>query len=92
MKDLVNDPKNHLIDVRTPGEYAETSLEGSQNIPLDTVPDRVEDFKKMAETGDLVLFCRSGARSENAKAFLKQQGVTNVHNAGGLGDVRILKM
>ncbi len=89
---LINSEKNHLIDVRTTAEVAEVSVSGATNIPLDTIPQRLEEFKTMAKTGELVLFCRSGARSENAKSFLLQNGIKNVHNAGGYADVQIHKM
>lgn len=89
---LINSEKNHLIDVRTTAEVAEVSVKGAANIPLDTIPQRLEEFKEMSKTGELVLFCRSGARSENAKGFLLQNGITNVHNAGGYADVQIHKL
>ncbi len=88
MKALINDPRNHLIDVRTAQEVAEVSVKGAKHIALDTVTERVDDFKEMAKTGALILFCRSGARSGRAMEFLKQQGISNVHNGGGYAEVQ----
>lgn len=88
--DLINDPNTNLIDVRTPAEVAEVSIEGAVNIPLDQIPDRLDEFKSME--GPIVLFCRSGNRSGNAMGWLSQQGLDNLHNAGGYADVQIHKM
>jgi len=89
MQELINDPKTFLVDVRTEGEVAEVSVPGAINIPLDQVPANLDQFKN-AE-GPVVVFCRSGARSENAKNWLVQNGVKEVHNAGGYPTVLNLK-
>ncbi len=90
MNELINDPRTNLIDVRSPEEVEEVSVAGARNIPLHTIPDHVDDFRAME--GPIVVFCRSGARSEQAKKFLEQQGLTDVTNAGGYADVQIHKM
>lgn len=89
MQDLINDPKTFLVDVRTQAEVAEISVPGAVNIPLDQVPANLDRFKN-AE-GPVVVFCRSGARSENAKNWLLQNGVSEVYNAGGYPSVLSLK-
>jgi len=70
-----------IIDVRTPEEFAMGRVENSKNIPLNEVPDRIEEFK--AIEGDIVLCCASGNRSGQATMFLQQNGLTNVYNGGG---------
>ena len=70
-----------IIDVRTPGEFMMGKVEGSLNIPLDEVPSRIEEFKKIE--GDIVLCCASGNRSGQATMFLEQNGMNNVYNGGG---------
>lgn len=89
MQDLINDPKTFLVDVRTEGEVAEVSVPGAINIPLDQIPANLDQFKNAQ--GAVVVFCRSGARSENAKNWLLQNGVKEVHNAGGYPTVLNLK-
>lgn len=89
MQELINNPKTFLVDVREPAEVAEVAVPGAVNIPLGTLPDNLDQFKN-AE-GAVVVFCRSGGRSENAKNWLKQNGVTDVHNGGGYPDVLRLK-
>lgn len=74
---FANDP--FLVDVRTASEYREGSVKGSVNIPLDVVQKKIHEFKNKKH---IVVFCRSGNRSEQAKSILKQNGFTNVTNGG----------
>ena len=71
-----------LLDVRTPQEYREGHIPGSQNVPLQQL-DKVEE---VTENNDTVLYvyCRSGARSRQAVSLLQAMGYTNVHNIGGI--------
>lgn len=74
------DAKNaFLVDVRTPQEFAEGSVKGAVNIPLNEVHQRISEFKDKQQ---IVVFCRSGNRSAQAQAILKENGVTNVVNGG----------
>ncbi len=68
-----------LVDVRTPDEFAEGHVKGSINIPLDTIPNQMAQFKSKQH---IVVFCRSGGRSSQAKTLLEQNGFTNVINGG----------
>ena len=68
-----------LVDVRTPGEFAEGHVVGSVNIPLDKVTMELEKFKNKK---NIIVFCRSGNRSGQAKTILEQQGIVNVTNGG----------
>ncbi|MEO5998241.1 MAG: rhodanese-like domain-containing protein [Chitinophagaceae bacterium] len=68
-----------LVDVRTPGEFAEGYVKGSVNIPLDKVPSQLAEFKNKK---NIVVFCRSGGRSGQAKSILEQNGFTSVINGG----------
>ena len=88
--EIIKDPGTQLIDVRSPAELYEIAIEGAVNIPMDQVPERIEEFRAME--GDIVVFCRSGARSESVKQYLTQNGVKNVINGGGVADIRIQLM
>lgn len=90
MNEIINDPNTMIIDVRTPGEFAGGHVEGSINIPLNEVPERVEEFKNMNKP--LVLCCLSGGRSGQAVEFLKARGVENIYNGGGWSQVAVHKM
>ncbi len=75
-----------MIDVRTPEEYAGEHFPNAINIPLDEVPQRINEFKEMHKP--LVLYCRAGNRSGMAVSILKQHGISDAINAGGLDDVK----
>lgn len=69
----------YLVDVRTPSEFASGSVTGAVNIPLDKVPMEISKFKGKE---NIVVFCRSGNRSGQAKTILEQNGFQNVINGG----------
>ena len=71
-----------LLDVRTPQEYREGHIPGSQNVPLQQL-DKVEEVTENKDTV-LYVYCHSGARSRQAVSLLKHMGYTNVHNIGGI--------
>lgn len=68
-----------LVDVRTPAEFANGSVKGAVNIPLDKVPTELSKFKGKE---NIVVFCRSGNRSGQAKSILEQNGFKGVINGG----------
>ncbi|SRR5690554_5162845 len=72
-----------LVDVRSPEEFAEGSAEGAINIPLFSIPLRIDELKSKRK---IIVFCASGGRSEQAKMFLKQQGI-DCENGGCWFDV-----
>ncbi len=71
-----------LIDVREPWEYEEARIPGAENIPLNTLPEHLDALAD-GKDDEIVVQCKSGARSGAAKAFLTQQGFTNVRNLLG---------
>lgn len=68
-----------VVDVRTPAEFAGACAPGSINIPLNEVPNRIEEIRELAQP--LVLCCQSGGRSGQAHAFLLGKDI-ECHNAG----------
>jgi phage shock protein E len=82
---LLRNKQATIIDVRSPGEFSMGHVDGSINIPLQEIPERVADLKAMGRP--IVLCCASGNRSGQAERFLRQQGMDNVHNGGSWADV-----
>ncbi|EIJ34659.1 rhodanese-like domain-containing protein [Thiothrix nivea] len=79
---LDSDEKVRLIDVRSASEVAQGIIEGSEFMPLHTLPMRMNDLPK-DET--IVFYCRSGARSAQACMFLKQNtGIDAINLRGGI--------
>ncbi|MBK6819689.1 MAG: rhodanese-like domain-containing protein [Bacteroidetes bacterium] len=77
-----------LVDVRSQGEFAAGSAKGAINIPLESIQSQLAKFKNKSH---IVVFCRSGNRSGQAKAILNQLGITNVTNGGTWNDVASLQ-
>jgi rhodanese-related sulfurtransferase len=75
----------HLIDVREPYENAEFNV-GGKLIPLGSMMDHMHQLLELKDE-EVILYCRSGARSGAAKQALVQMGFTNVRNLlGGVLD------
>jgi phage shock protein E len=74
-----------IVDVRTPEEYAEGNYKGSVNIPLSDIPRRLNDFGDKKKP--IIVYCRSGRRSAEAKKILVQNGFTDVIDGGALSDM-----
>ena len=70
-----------FIDVREEWEYEEDNL-GAKLIPLGTLPGTVDDLDEWIDK-EVVVHCKSGARSAAAKDFMIKQGFTNVRNLLG---------
>ena len=77
---LAGDHPPKLIDVREPHELMISSLEGAQLIPLGQLAGKLSELDT-AE--DLVLFCKSGARSARALELLVGAGFRKVKNLKG---------
>lgn len=71
----------NLIDVREDYEYEDDNL-GGKLIPLGTLPDSLEELEPLKDQ-EIIIHCRSGARSGRAKEYLNAQGFTNVRNVLG---------
>lgn len=70
-----------VVDVRTPGEYASGHLPGALNVPLDQLERALPALKESG--AELLMVCRSGARSEKACVLLAGHGVTAATLTGG---------
>ena len=88
IKELVQSPSTIIVDVRSQWEYETNHINGAKNIPLEEIPYKVEEFK--AFKSPVILYCRSGNRSAMAVSILKQNGITEVYNSGGLSDLQFL--
>ncbi|MDN5272300.1 molybdopterin-synthase adenylyltransferase MoeB [Chloroflexus sp. MS-CIW-1] len=70
-----------LLDVRNPYEVAIASIPGTDKlIPIDQLPERINELDPSRE---MVVYCRSGARSGRAVELLKSVGFRKVKNLVG---------
>ena len=72
-----------ILDVREPHEYAICDI----GAPLIPVGELTQNFHRLTfpKTTEMVIHCRSGARSQKAALILRENGYTNVKNlAGGI--------
>jgi len=69
-----------LLDVREPDEVDEVRVPGGIRIPLQSVPDRLDEIPS---AGPLYVICAVGGRSRAAAEFLRANGIDAVNVAGG---------
>jgi len=69
-----------LLDVREPRELAISRIEGATLIPLGDLPRRLEE---LPADRDIVVICRTGARSARAVGFLRERGFHRARNLRG---------
>ena len=70
---IIKDKSGSIVDVRSTLEYRSGSAEGSINIPLQEIQQRLAEIKQLKTP--LVLCCASGGRSAMATDFLTAQGI-----------------
>ena len=73
------------IDVRSQEEYNQGHIPGAQLLPLDEIAKKAESV--LGDKGQTILvYCRSGARSEAAAKQLVGMGYSKVYDFGGVAD------
>jgi phage shock protein E len=70
------------LDVRTPGEYAEGHLQGSQLIDFQS-GNFENEIATLDKNATYAVYCRSGSRSGQAVKVMQDAGFTNVFNMNG---------
>ncbi|UOQ74880.1 rhodanese-like domain-containing protein [Hymenobacter cellulosilyticus] len=71
-----------ILDVRETWENEEGRIEGSQNIPLGSLPEKIADLEELKDQ-EIIVHCKGGGRSASAKALLTQHGFSHVRNLLG---------
>jgi rhodanese-related sulfurtransferase len=73
--------KLRLVDVREPHEFQQAHIEGSELIPMRTVPQSLPSLQQ--EETPLVVFCHHGIRSMQVVTWLREQGVESCRSMEG---------
>lgn len=69
-----------LVDVRSAEEFAEKSVEGSVNIPI----ENIEKINELPKDKTLIFYCSSGSRAEKAMSYAKEMGFEKIYNLGSI--------
>lgn len=72
VEQIIKEIQGSIVDVRTPSEFMGGHVAGSVNIPLQEIPQRMDELKQLNQP--LVLCCASGGRSGMATQLLSQHG------------------
>lgn len=74
-----------VVDVRTYEERAQIPVPNSLHIPIDELPNRLDEVRSF----DVVyFFCRAGRRAEIATQLALSQGIKGVTIPSSIGEVR----
>ncbi|MBD7994930.1 rhodanese-like domain-containing protein [Arthrobacter sp. Sa2CUA1] len=71
-----------ILDVREDYEWEAGHIADAVHIPLDQLPERLDDLDP---DGDLAVICRTGGRSARATQWLEAHGYSAVNVTGGMG-------
>jgi len=88
MEKIIKENQGTIVDVRTYGEFMGGNVADSINIPLNEIPERMEELKQLKFP--LILCCASGNRSGQAHHFLSQNGI-ECYNGGSWLEVNFYK-
>ena len=75
-------PDVFLIDVRETDEYISGHVPGAIHIPLNEVPQRVDEFRNPTGAARFVI-CKAGGRSASACEYVSQFSIETINIAGG---------
>ncbi len=72
-----------LINVREQMEWDICRIEGANLVPMNTVPQALQQLEAQADATPLIVYCHHGVRSLNVVHWLRQQGVENCVSVSG---------
>jgi len=75
-----------VLDVRSPGEFAQGHAKGARNVPLGVLRDRLGELDRAKP---ILTCCASGMRSASARSILLRAGFQEVHNAGPWTNLKV---
>ncbi|MGZ9584033.1 rhodanese-like domain-containing protein [Paenibacillus marinisediminis] len=81
LKQELKDKSKQFVDVRTPGEFKNSHINGFKNIPLNELDSKAPT--QLSKDAEVVVICQSGMRSNKACKALKKLGYEHVTNVKG---------
>ena len=82
------DRRPFLLDVRTPGEFADGHIPDAVNIPLDELRSRLGEVPR---DGEIAAYCQVGQRGYLATRILLQEGFQAANVGGGYKTYRLFR-
>ena len=79
-------PDAVVLDVREAEEYASGHIPGAVLLPVGTISEETDAQAIPTRDATVLVYCRSGNRSQTASAALAQLGYTQVYEFGGIQD------
>ena len=76
-----------LIDVREQDEYNQEHLDGAINISYTIIGDKISEITSDLDK-KIIVYCRSGARSNKAANALIDKGYKNIYDLGGINNCK----
>ena len=81
--ELLSDKNYEFLDVRTESEYASGHIPNSIHIPLQEIQGRISELENIKDK-NIIVYCRSGARSSMASKSLLKNGYNVLNLTGGI--------
>lgn len=69
-----------VVDVREPEEFASGHVKGAMNVPPAQLLQGAKVFEDVPKDTKIIVYCRTGSRSNVAMHILNELGYTNVIN------------
>ncbi len=77
-KEMLDNGKAVMVDVRDPHEYVEVHATGVRLIPVNTVMGEVRQIRDFAGDKEVLFICKSGQRSALAAEFATAAGLDDI--------------
>ena len=89
-KNIVLEDNNAvIIDVRTKEEYKEFHMDNAINIPYEKIIDTLETKNEINKETPIIVYCKSGTRSNKAYISLINAGYKNVYDLGAISKCNV---
>lgn len=82
-KQILIDNNANIIDVRTPDEYKISHIPNAKNIDFYNPHNFMQEINKLNKNQSYYIYCRSGIRSSNSCALMKELGFKKTFNLVG---------
>lgn len=80
---LLKDTSIVLLDVRSPGEHIEERIANKPLMPLQYVESKIGELERFKKK-KIIVYCRSGNRSDMAVEILREYGFNAFNMEGGI--------